>query len=115
MANTPTRSQLSSSPVSNGHSKATHSNPVLDIGERAYDAVSSAATVAQKEITKAASSTEKVVKANPLASLGVALGGGVLLGVLAAKLFSHKPTLAESFHEQLGLKRKIARAIQSWL
>lgn len=93
--------------TNNGHDK----KPTA----RAIEAVRDATEVAHEKIIAAAGSTEKVVKANPLTSVGVALGGGILLGALAAKVFTHKQTLGETIHETLGLKRWIARTIQSWL
>lgn len=98
-------------PVSNGHDKRTNAA----ITERAYVAMSEAASAAQVSIAAAAGTTEKVVRAHPLKSVGVALGGGLLLGAIAARALTHKNTLAETFNETLGIKRRIARMIQSWL
>ena len=81
----------------------------------ALEAVREAGTVAQEKIVAAADSTEKVVKAHPLTSVAFALGGGIVVGALAMKAFAHKPTLSESVHDRLGLKRWITRSIQSWL
>jgi hypothetical protein len=97
---------------SNGHDKRP---AVAAATERAYVAMSEAAAVAQTKIVAAAGTTEKIVKAHPLKSVGVALGGGMLFGAFLAKLFTHKPTLTESFNDTLGIKRRIARAIQGWL
>ena len=95
-------------PSTNGHDKRPSVGGALE-------AVREAGSVAQTKIIAAAGSTEKVVKLHPLTSVGIALGGGILLGAIAAKAFSHTPTLAETVHERLGLKRWIARSIQGWL
>jgi ElaB/YqjD/DUF883 family membrane-anchored ribosome-binding protein len=97
--------------TSNGHDK----RPTAAIKERAFEAVTDAASVAQVKIAAAAVTTEKVVKAHPLKSVGIALGGGILLGAVAARAFAHKTTLREAVNESLGLKRRVARMIQSWL
>ncbi len=92
----------------NGHDKLS---AITDALETAREA----GTVAQKSIVAAAGKTEKMVKQYPLSSVGIALGGGFLLGAFAVKALAHKPTLGESIHESLGLKRRVAQAIQGWL
>jgi ElaB/YqjD/DUF883 family membrane-anchored ribosome-binding protein len=51
------------------------------VGEKALDAV-------QDGAVQAASRTEKLVRKYPLASLGVAFGGGAAIGVLVYGLFA---------------------------
>ena len=94
---------------SNGHEKA------ISEGAGALAAVRDAGSIVQSTFVIATGRTEKYVRANPLKSVGAALGGGILLGVFATKAFTHKPTLTETVHETLGLKRWIAQSIQSWL
>ncbi len=97
------------------HTPNGHDLRPAAVSERALDAVREAGTVAQEKLTAAADTTEKVVKAHPLKSVGLALGGGILLGAIAARAFHRQMTMAEMFHDRLGIKRRIARAIQGWL
>lgn len=94
----------------NGHDKRP-----MPIETTPFETIREAGTIAQTRIVSAANRTEKIVKAHPLKSVGVALGGGFLLGAMAFKAFGHKTTLSEAVHERLGLKRWIASTIQSWL
>lgn len=50
-----------------------------DVGTKALEA-------AQDAATRAVTSTERLVRQYPLASVGVAFGGGAVLGILAYRL-----------------------------
>ena len=59
-----------------------------------------AATLTSDYAGKAADYTEKNVKKYPLAAIGIALGGGVLLGTLGTLLFTPKePTVVDRFND----------------
>ncbi|GEM_PF-3238808 len=105
----PTATSHTQNSSTNGHEK---SNSTLN---DAIDAAREAGTVAQKNIVIAADRTEKMVKARPLAAIGLALGGGFILGAVLTKVFSHQMTIGEQIEDRLGLKRRVARAVQRWL
>ena len=99
--------------VTNGHNKQITS--AIDSITNTLDAAREAATVGKVQLAVAAGKTQKVVKAHPLKSVFAALGGGFLLGAFVVKAFGHKPQLGELIHDRLGVKRRVARAIQGWL
>jgi hypothetical protein len=46
----------------------------------------------------AADRTEKIVKKYPLAAVGIAVGGGVLLGALVYRLFNPQKSVQQQLH-----------------
>jgi len=87
------------------HVAAAKDREIASIGERAVEVVTEAASVAQSKGKSAASSVQKLVREHPLASLGIALSGGVLIGAVGHRLFEHKPTFGEALAARLGLDR----------
>lgn len=56
-------------------------------------------------VEAAQSSATKFVRQHPLATAGVMLGSGVIIGAVAHALLEHKPTLSELLAKQLHVKR----------
>lgn len=91
------------------HPAAGKGEELASIGDRAVEVVADAAAVAQSKGRSAASRVQKVVRERPLASLGVALGSGVLIGAVGHKLLEHKRTFAEALAARLGIDRLRSR------
>jgi ElaB/YqjD/DUF883 family membrane-anchored ribosome-binding protein len=77
-----------------------------DFGTKAMEVVSDTAIQAKEQLSQVATSTEKMIRKYPLASVGAVLGGGIVLGILAHKLFAPEPTVPE----RLGLNGLFNRA-----
>ncbi len=61
--------------------------------------------LAQTGARKATVNTKRMLRLHPLASFGVVLGSGVVLGAVARSLFVHKPTWGELLVGRAGLNR----------
>ena len=57
-------------------------------------------------LKSAARSTRSLAKANPLATAGVALGAGVLLGAIAHSVFAPKPGVGDTLMSALRSSAK---------
>lgn len=51
--------------------------------------------LAQRSARRATDSAKHLLATHPFATVGVALGSGVVIGAVAHKLLEHKPTLGE--------------------
>lgn len=86
------------------HQTPRHS-PEAELSHRAAEVVSDAAHLAQKKAAKASHRALDFVSEHPLASLGVAMAGGIVLGAVAHNLFEHRPTVRELLAERTGVDR----------
>ncbi len=73
------------------------------------DAISHAASDAKYRVKERQFQAQQVVREHPLLSVGVALGGGVLLGAVGHRLLEHQQTLGEALAERLGVNRLRSR------
>jgi len=91
-----------------------HGSPPL--ASHPAEAVSDAAATVQAKVTDAgskvqakastaASRAQKLVREHPLVTVGLALGGGLVLGAVAQRLFSHRQSFGEALAEAIGLNR----------
>lgn len=60
-------------------------------------------SLAQSRAAKVGGVAQKMLREHPLASMGVALSGGILIGAVAHKLFEHRPTLGELLAKRVGV------------
>jgi ElaB/YqjD/DUF883 family membrane-anchored ribosome-binding protein len=87
---------------------------VESLGERAAEVVSDAASVARTRGREAGTRLQQAVREHPLLSVGLTLGGGVLIGAVGHKLLEHRPTLGEAIAEGVGMNR-LRKRIRHWL
>lgn len=63
-------------------------------------------------LARAAKGTRALVKENPLATAGVMLGAGVLLGAVAHRLLAPRPTVRDTMLEALRASaRRVSRKL----
>lgn len=91
------------------HSVVSKEQELASIGDRAVEVVVEAASVAQAKGKVAATRVEKAVREHPLVAVGVALGGGLLLGAIGHRLLEHKQTFGEALASRLGVDRLRSR------
>lgn len=70
--------------------RQTHVDNGRAVNHIVADAAEKALGVMQMGASKAAVSTEKMVRRYPLASLGIALGSGLLVGVIGYRLMRNR-------------------------
>lgn len=76
--------------------------------------VTHAASTLQERANDAAHGTQRLVRNHPLASMGIVLGSGLVLGALAHKLFEHQQTFGEALADRIGLTHARDR-VRSWV
>jgi ElaB/YqjD/DUF883 family membrane-anchored ribosome-binding protein len=76
--------------------------------------VGHAASTLQARASDAAHGTQRLVRDHPLASMGIALGGGLVLGALAHRLFEHQQTFGEALADRIGLTHARDR-VRKWV
>lgn len=91
----PTRERSTRQTSHNGH----------PLSERAAEVVSDAASLAQAQAIKASHRAVDLAKDHPMASLGITLLGGAILGAVAHNLFEHRPTMRELLADRVGVDR----------
>lgn len=98
------------------HAQQQHEVAVkkVPLVESLGELVSDAASVAQARGRQAGTRLQKVVREHPLLSVGLTLGGGVLIGAVGHRLLEHRPTLGEAIADGVGINR-LRKRIRHWL
>jgi hypothetical protein len=69
------------------------------------DSLSEAAVEVRHRARDGQFRAQQVVREHPLVSVGLALGGGLLLGAAGYRLLGHKQTFGEALAERAGVNR----------